>query len=163
MDKTPPKITIMGLSNGVTYNLGLVPVASFSAVDAISGVDTSSSTLTGGDTQGFGQFIYTVNATDKAGNMSTDKVTYTVNATASGTIVLINQLYAFGLIDQHTASTLSNVLEMAMEFYNNGNSIAGNNLVGKAFINQINAPGRNMSAVIATQLIAAATYIISNN
>ena len=38
IDKTAPLIQTTGITNGATYNLGLVPQAAFSATDALSGV-----------------------------------------------------------------------------------------------------------------------------
>lgn len=162
VDKTAPSLVISGITNDATYNLGLVPTPEFGAVDAISGVATSGASLTGGDAQGLGQFTYTVSATDKAGNAAVTSVTYTVNATTTGTITLISQLTATGMIDQQTAVMLNSSLTTAMQFYASGNSIAGDEMMG-VFINQVNAPGKSISPEITAQLINAANYIIAHN
>lgn len=158
VDKTAPAITIIGVANGATYNLGLVPQASYTAADALSGVAASSGSLTGGDAQGLGQFTYTVTATDKAGNTTTTSVTYTVNATPAGTIGLIRTLP----LDPQTANQLINTLSIALGFYTQGKPIPGDNKMG-AFINQINVPGQNIPPDIAALLINAANYIIAHN
>lgn len=158
IDKTAPVVAITGVVNGATYNLGLVPQASYTANDALSGIATSSDSLTGGDIQGFGQFTYTITATDKAGNITVRTVEYTVNATSAGTVDLIRTLP----LEPQTATILIETLTTALNFYADGKSTAGDNKMG-AFINKVNAPGRNIPPDVAAILINAANYIISHN
>ncbi|MCM2357205.1 MAG: 6-bladed beta-propeller [Geobacteraceae bacterium] len=83
IDKTPPTITITGVTTGAAYTLGAAPTAGYSVMDSLSGVATETANLTGGNVNGVGTYAYTVNATDRAGN--------TANAT-----VVYNVVYGFG-------------------------------------------------------------------
>lgn len=87
---TPPVVAVSGVANGATYTLGCAPVASFTATDALSGVATSNGSLTGGNANGVGAFTYTANATDVAGNSTTQKANYSVTYNFIGFIQPIN-------------------------------------------------------------------------
>ena len=79
IDRTPPAVTIGGVTNGAVYLLHRVPTPTFSATDALSGLASSSATLTSpGTTSGAGKYIYTVTATDKAGNTTVATAIYYV-------------------------------------------------------------------------------------
>jgi hypothetical protein len=78
IDKTPPQITITGITNGATYLLGSVPSPGYGRTDNLSGVVTENAILKGGNANGVGTFTYSVNATDKAGNTAAKVVSYTV-------------------------------------------------------------------------------------
>ncbi|KAF0146226.1 MAG: Neogenin [Nitrospirae bacterium] len=163
IDKTPPVITISGVSNGATYALGLAPTASYTVTDALSGVATSSDSLTGGDGLGLGAFTYSVTASDNAGNAITVSAAYSVIATTNGLNSLIQQILASGQIDNAgiANSLLSKVLNAA-DAAAIGNGQASDNIM-QAFINQVEAQtGQHISADAAAILINAATYIINN-
>ncbi|MDQ1732183.1 MAG: large repetitive protein [Pseudonocardiales bacterium] len=79
IDTVPPAVTIGGVQDGAKYTIGAVPAATASATDATSGLASpATGVLTGGTTNGVGIFTYTATATDKAGNVSTAKASYTV-------------------------------------------------------------------------------------
>jgi hypothetical protein len=78
-DTTPPVVKITGVTNGGVYTLGGAPAAGFTATDNGSGIQTSSGTLTGpGTPSGAGVYLYTVTATDKAGNTAQAVAVYYV-------------------------------------------------------------------------------------
>jgi hypothetical protein len=87
IDKTPPVVTVTGVSNGATYTLGNVPTPGCSTSDALSGV-ASAATLqvSGGNPDGSGTFTATCSgATDEAGNAAAPvSATYTVGYHFSG-------------------------------------------------------------------------------
>jgi uncharacterized protein len=70
VDTTAPFVSVLGVSNGATYNLGAVPAASCSTTDSASGVAVSASlSITGGTPNHVGHFTATcVGAVDAAGN-----------------------------------------------------------------------------------------------
>lgn len=84
IDRTPPEITISGITNGSSYTLGAVPLAGYLSIDDISGVASQSAILTGGNANGVGSFTYTVTVTDHAGNTSVKGATYQVSYNFSG-------------------------------------------------------------------------------
>ena len=162
-DTAPPVITITGVSDGATYALGLVPTASYTVTDALSGVATSNASLTGGDGLGLGAFTYTVTASDNAGNTITVSAAYNVIATTDGLNSLIQQILASGQIDNAgiANSLLSKVLNAA-DAAASGNGQASDNIM-QAFINQVSAQsGQQISASAAAILINAAAYIINH-
>jgi hypothetical protein len=161
IDRTAPVITITGVADGATYNLGLAQPA-YTATDALSGVVASSASLTGGDAQGFGTFTYTVTATDYAGNTATASVVYSVVATPTGTVTLVDDMLTGGLIDQQTADQLIATLDSALASYSGGNSTAGDNKM-EAFINKVSAPGQSLPPEVVETLIKAANYIVLAN
>ena len=79
IDTVAPVVTIGGVQDGKVYTIGAVPAATASAADATSGLAApATGSRTGGTANGVGTFTYTATATDKAGNVGTAKVTYTV-------------------------------------------------------------------------------------
>jgi hypothetical protein len=79
VDTVAPSVTIGGVKDGAVYTVGSVPAATASATDATSGLAAAATgTLTGGTANGIGSFTYTATATDKAGNVGTATVKYTV-------------------------------------------------------------------------------------
>ena len=83
VDKTPPTVTVTGVSNGATYTLGSVPAAGCSTSDALSGVKSSATLSSSGGP--VGSITASCNgAEDKAGNTNSASVTYTVNYNFSG-------------------------------------------------------------------------------
>jgi Beta-propeller repeat len=80
VDKKGPTITINS-PTATGYSLGTSVAASFNCADAGSGVATCTGTVSSGsaiDTSSFGAKTFTVTATDKVGNVSTQTVTYSV-------------------------------------------------------------------------------------
>ncbi len=70
VDTTAPFVSVLGVSNGATYNLGTVPAASCSTTDSASGVAVPASlAITGGTANHVGHFTATcAGAVDVAGN-----------------------------------------------------------------------------------------------
>ncbi|MEN8133942.1 MAG: hypothetical protein ABFS18_00205 [Thermodesulfobacteriota bacterium] len=152
IDKTAPAATITGVQDGDTYALGLVPLADFTASDALSGLAGSYATLTDDDNLGIGTFTYTVTATDNAGNTATSSAVYEVIATPEGTAELIGNLITTGEITPQVEDAL--LAKLA-----NGSDGAL-----KAFINLVEAQaGKKITAEAAAVLINAADYVILNN
>jgi alpha-tubulin suppressor-like RCC1 family protein len=84
IDKTPPVITITGVTDGAVYTVGAVPEPGYTATDDLSGVESRNATLTGGSANGVGTYTYTVDATDNAGNSATASPSYSVVYSFSG-------------------------------------------------------------------------------
>ncbi|HZD93432.1 MAG TPA: PxKF domain-containing protein, partial [Candidatus Sulfotelmatobacter sp.] len=72
VDTTPPLVTLNGVSNGGTYTLGAVPVASCSTTDSATGVAVRAAlSIVGGTANGVGHFTATCSgARDNAGNVA---------------------------------------------------------------------------------------------
>ena len=91
IDRTKPTIDVSGVTDEETYTLGVVPVASCSASDDLSGLDGAcTGTLTGGTSNGVGEFTYEATAKDKAGNERRKIVTYRVVYRFDGFLQPIN-------------------------------------------------------------------------
>src|SRR5829696_5707514 len=60
IDKTAPTVTVTGVSNNATYNLGSVPAAGCTTMDSLSGkAQDATVNVTGGTTNGVGTFTAT--------------------------------------------------------------------------------------------------------
>jgi hypothetical protein len=75
IDKTPPSLSIDGVSAGADYTLGGVPAGGCHATDALSGVDSCDGHAPGG----VGTRTYVATAIDRAGNVTQGQVTYHVS------------------------------------------------------------------------------------
>jgi hypothetical protein len=84
IDKTAPSITITGISEGTKYPACSPPTPAHEATDPLSGLSSSSDTLTGGNANGVGTYSYEVTASDIAGNTAVETVTYKVVYTFEG-------------------------------------------------------------------------------
>ncbi|MDD5669047.1 MAG: PxKF domain-containing protein, partial [Candidatus Omnitrophica bacterium] len=97
IDKTSPIITFISPTNGAEYVLNNQITASWSVVDAFSGVNSAVGTASNGqliDTATLGQKTFRVTATDKAGNTADTNITYNIknyNYIYSGVFPPINQ------------------------------------------------------------------------
>ena len=84
IDLTAPVVSISAPANGASYKKNAVVKASWTATDALSGINaalTKSTPVANGvaiDTSTTGSKTFTVTATDNAGNVTTKTVTYTV-------------------------------------------------------------------------------------
>jgi hypothetical protein len=160
VDLEGPEITISGIEEGATYELGLVPEATHEASDAISGVASSSATLTGGDEYGLGEFVYTVSAEDNAGNSSVLSVNYIVVGSIEGLLALLDQYEASGDLNAQFAIGLRAKLNDAL---NAPNPSAQNGMLGD-FIDKVERQiGKKITAEAAAVLIHAAEFIINEN
>lgn len=90
VDNTPPDITVTGITKDVAYVVGGVPAAGYTVTDNLSGVASHNATLTGGNSKGVGTLVYTVSATDKAGNSRTVDTTYFVKYNSGGFLAPLN-------------------------------------------------------------------------
>jgi hypothetical protein len=79
VDKTPPSVTVKGVANGATYQLGSVPTAGCSTTDALSGVAAQATPNSSGGPVGAVTATCS-GASDKAGNV-TPPVSVTYNVT----------------------------------------------------------------------------------
>lgn len=77
-DTTAPTIAIDGIQEGAAYLVNSAPTATYSATDGASGMASQGASLTGGNANGVGIYTYTVTAADKAGNVATKSITYSV-------------------------------------------------------------------------------------
>jgi hypothetical protein len=86
IDKTPPDVSVTGVTNGAAYSLGSVPTAGCSTTDALSGVATQASLqVTGGTANGVGTYTATCDgAQDNAGNTASATASYSVSYVFSG-------------------------------------------------------------------------------
>ena len=83
IDIVAPVVTITTPANGASYKLGASVIASWTATDALSGINATltTGTVASGkaiNTSSTGSKTFTVTATDNAGNVTTKSVTYTV-------------------------------------------------------------------------------------
>ena len=90
IDRTPPSVSVTGVTNGASYTLGAVPAAACTTTDALSGVATPA-TLSASGT-GVGSITATcAGAVDKAGNSAAAvSVSYTVGYNFSGFLAPVN-------------------------------------------------------------------------
>lgn len=93
LDKTAPVISFSGIAQGAVLKLKQPVPVTWSAEDALSGIDASSGTIPSGaniDTASVGTKILTFSAIDKAGNESTVSISYRVVYQYSGILQPIN-------------------------------------------------------------------------
>jgi hypothetical protein len=93
IDKTAPVISITGVGDGDKIKLNKSVVVSWSAQDALSGIDTAEGDIVSGgklDTSTVGLHTLAFTATDKAGNITTKSVTYHVEYVFSGFLNPLN-------------------------------------------------------------------------
>jgi hypothetical protein len=102
LDKSAPTITISLPAAGASYVLGATVASNYSCADqpGLSGVSTCAGTVASGsniDTSTVGPHTFTVNATDQAGNASSQTHTYYVNYSFSGFLEPVSLDRAFKL------------------------------------------------------------------
>jgi hypothetical protein len=91
IDRTKPEVSVAGVRDGEVYTVGAVPVATCEASDALSGVaGACAGTLSGGNANGVGDFVYEAQAVDRAGNARTVSVSYKVVYRFDGFLQPIN-------------------------------------------------------------------------
>lgn len=81
LDKTAPDVTITTPADSAIYIKNHIVNANWSATDALSGIDTAVGTVASGsaiDTSTLGSHVFTVTATDVAGNTTIKTIHYTV-------------------------------------------------------------------------------------
>lgn len=93
LDKTAPKLTISGITDGSVYKLNQSQNVTWTAEDTLSGIDTASSSLIAGkslDTSSVGTKTLSFAAKDKAGNITTLTINYKVVYSFSGILQPVN-------------------------------------------------------------------------
>jgi 2',3'-cyclic-nucleotide 2'-phosphodiesterase/3'-nucleotidase len=110
-----------------------------------------------------GEHILTVNAKDKAYNISTQSVTFSVTATVQSMIASVNRFYIEGLIDNAgIRNSLLVKLNTAQTNLNKDNIKAAKNAL-QAFINAVQAQsGKHITKQAADLLIADANWVIAH-
>jgi hypothetical protein len=79
IDQEKPTLTTADVNvQGGTFPLGTTPKATCTAKDGVSGLDSCTVVVTGGNANGVGTFTYTATATDNAGNTTVLSGTYRV-------------------------------------------------------------------------------------
>jgi|GEM_PF-3302203 len=172
IDKTPPTITITE-PQGVTYLDDQTITPSFSATDALSGVDTVAGSVYGLSAmngQGIelwqlplGPVPFTVTASDNAGNSASQTVTFTVTTNIGSMEDLIGQFTSTGLIaDRGLGQSLTAKLREAESAQARGDQTASVNALG-AFENELDAQtGKGVAATAATVLLRDAQYVLTS-
>jgi hypothetical protein len=87
VDRTAPTATVSAPANGASYQQGAQVTAAYNCNDATSGIASCGGSVPAGSaisTGTVGTQAFTVTATDRAGNVSTSTVTYTVSKKSSG-------------------------------------------------------------------------------
>jgi hypothetical protein len=92
VDKTPPVVSVTGVSDGASYTVGSAPTTGCTTTDALSGVATSAVLqVSGGTANGVGTFTATcAGAKDNADNSASASATYTVGYAFSGYLAPVN-------------------------------------------------------------------------
>jgi hypothetical protein len=157
-DQMPPDISITSPTNS-TYLDEQSPTMTYSVTDNISGVDNKSisATLDGKPissettvslyTLSMGSHTFTVSASDSAGNVATQSVTFQVNTSIDSLKGLVSRFINNGLIDK---SGVSNALTQALD---SGNL--------KSFVNQVEAQsGKQINATVANYLLRDANFLL---
>ncbi len=157
-DTTAPVITITGVTDGASYEFGLVPGAGYEVSDVCSTTIQATDSLIGGDGLGLGLFTYSVTATDESGNTATGSAGYEVIATQAGTTQYINDLVASGTIPANTGNNLLNMLNNA--------ELGGLMNRLEALYNHLTAPGQaeedQIPLEVVDTLVHAVQYMIDN-
>ncbi|MDA8346283.1 MAG: hypothetical protein M0Z66_12490 [Thermaerobacter sp.] len=171
IDKTPPTITISE-PQGSTYLDDQILTPSFSAADSLSGVDTVEASVYGqAATNGeaiqlwqlpLGQVPFTVTASDNAGNIANQTVTFTVTTSLTSMEDLVGRFTSMGLITDHgLAESLTAKLRAAEAAQSRGDLTAAANELG-AFVNEVNAQaGKGIAPVVAAVLLRDTQYVLN--
>lgn len=93
IDMTAPEITVAGVTEGTVFKLNQAAAVTWTAEDALSGIDTAVGSLISGtnlDTSSVGSKSLNITAKDKAGNITTVTINYKVIYNFSGILQPIN-------------------------------------------------------------------------
>jgi microsomal dipeptidase-like Zn-dependent dipeptidase len=92
IDRTPPIVSVTGITNGATYDLGSVPQAGCATTDALSGVAAAATVhVTGGTSNNVGAYtVSCAGARDAADNTSSASASYTVRYVFAGFFAPVN-------------------------------------------------------------------------
>ena len=110
-----------------------------------------------------GEHTFTVNAWDKAGNQSTQSVTFTVSATVDTLFASIKRFVAEGKIDNSgIQNSLVKKLQGVQDAVKKGQIVPAINKL-QVFINEVQAQsGKHITTDAANQLIADAQWVIAH-
>lgn len=170
-DVDPPVITITS-PEAKSYGHPTLLTLDFSASDAVSGVRSLTAALDGTPvTNGQVIDLYTlslddhtliVNAVDKAGNASSQSVTFSVTATINSLMTSVNRFYSEGKITSTgVRDGLLAKLRAALKSQDKGKAATIQQM--NAFINLVKAQsGKSISTDAANLLIADAQWVIAH-
>jgi hypothetical protein len=164
IDKTPPSVSVTGVTDGAAYILGSVPSAGCDTSDALSGVASAASlSLSGGNPDGSGTITAACSgALDNAGNSGSASVTYTVLTPQQATTDLesdIQSLVDDGTLKAGQATGLLNPLDNAIRSLDKGYTDDACNQLDD-FIVKVNEKTPDpLDAATAAELIASAEAI----
>lgn len=131
-DATKPSASIVTPANGATYSQGQSLTANYSCTDARSGVATCAGTVANGSSismSSTGTRIFSVTATDQAGNSATSTVSYTVSGTSGGTASA--QVFAWNDLGMHCMDSDYSVFTLLPPFNTlNAQLVVNGKLVG---------------------------------
>lgn len=120
MDATAPELTVDGVDDGATYELGTELTVEAAASDATSGVASLSAGLDGealdvpaSITPDVGEHTLTVTAVDEAGHVSEVELTFEVVITYAGLHDVLDSLHDEGALDRPDYNRLRNQLSIA--------------------------------------------------
>jgi parallel beta-helix repeat protein len=175
IDKTASTITVTlsAPAYGVTYTQADTLTLTYTATDPISGLASINATLddefiTSGESISLlwfslGTHTIIVRATDNAGNIAEEVVTFEIIATLNGLKAMITQLTSLGLIDNSQGIDISLMYKLSVaQRLVQSDRIAAKNVLN-AFINEVQAQsGKHITTEAANILIKAAEYIIAH-
>ncbi|MBT2642844.1 hypothetical protein J7I80_11445 [Bacillus sp. ISL-41] len=157
-DQTPPSISIASPMNSMYLDEQSLTVT-YSVTDNMSGVDyqSISATLDGQPissettislyTLSIGSHTLTVSASDNAGNVATQSVTFQVNTSIDSLKGLVSQFTKNGLIENRG---ISNALTQTLDY---GNL--------QSFVNQVESQsGKQINATVANYLLRDANFLL---
>jgi hypothetical protein len=111
-------------------------------------------------TLALGEHTLTVYAVDKAGNQSSQAVTFSVTATIQSLMTSVNRFYSEGKISK--ADVYKGLMDKLTAAQNSGQAKAKINLL-KAFISLVNAQGgKGITAEAAALLVMDANWVIAH-
>ncbi|GGC13513.1 PQQ-dependent sugar dehydrogenase [Cellulomonas carbonis] len=122
IDTTAPEVTVTGVEDGVDAGSSATVDVAFSAQDATSGVAELTATLDGEAvepgtldlwTVALGEHVLVVTATDEAGNVTEQSVTFTVTTSFADLAAHVGRLAADGTLTQGESRQLSALLRQA--------------------------------------------------
>lgn len=162
IDRTPPTVAVLGVTDGANYIEGSVPTASCRTTDVLSGVDVPATlSLIGGP---LGDITATCNtgASDMAGNTASASAIYTVITQQTATenlIRVIETLISDGVLNQGQGNGLIRPLENAIRSLEKGKTADTCNQL-QDFIDKVNDKSPTpLDVATAAGLIAEAEAI----
>ena len=172
IDRTPPVATITSPTVTV-YPVDEPLAVTWTAVDALSGINTQTATLDGAPVASGqavdlmvmppAEHVVSVTAGDRAGNEATASLRFAVTVDADGVAAVLGHLRELGWITSDgTVSSLSAKLAAAGASINRGNRTAARNQL-RAFLHAVDTQaGKSMSAAAADLLRADVAAVLAS-